>query len=57
MNIFEYAKTTDADYMDMNTGFIYQVQDYNRAKKLGLSINFIEVYDSEGNYIGNVKEA
>lgn len=57
MDIFEYAETTDADYMDMNNGYIYKVQEYNRARKIGLPVNVIEVYDSEGNYIGNVKKA
>ena len=57
MDIFEYAKSTDADYMDMNNGYIYRVQDYNRDKRLGVDTNVIEVCDFEGNYIGVVKEA
>lgn len=57
MDIFKYAETNDADYMDMNTGYIYKVQDYNRDKRLGVNTNVIEVCDFEGNYIGVVKEA
>ena len=56
MNIFEQAKEFDADYLDANTGYIYRIQDYNRAKKLGLPVIGISVYDLDGNFIGIVKE-
>ena len=56
MNIFEQAKEFDADYLDANTGYIYRIQDYNRAKKLGLPAIGISVYDLDGNFIGIVKE-
>jgi hypothetical protein len=57
MDIYKQAKEMDADYMDVNTGYIYKIQDYNKAKKLGLPTAGIEVYDSEGNFIGIAKEA
>jgi hypothetical protein len=57
MNIYDYAKKNDADYMDMNTGYIYRVQDYNRAIKFGLPTDGIYVTDSDGNLIGIAKEA
>lgn len=57
MDIFEQAKKFDADYLDMHTGYIYKIQAYNRAKRLGLPTPGIEVYDSDGNFIGIVREA
>jgi hypothetical protein len=57
MDIFEQANQMDADYLDQNTGYIYQIQDYNKAKKLGLPTEGIHVYDTTGKYIGCVKEA
>ena len=56
MDIFEQAKKMDVDYLDHNTGYIYQIQDYNKAKKLGLPTEGIHVYDTSGNYIGIVRE-
>lgn len=52
MDIYEYAKEYNADYYEPSTGYVYKVQDYNRAIKLGLPTNGIEVYDSFGNFIG-----
>jgi len=56
MDIFKYAQEYDADYMDMHTGYIYHVQEYNRAKKFGLPTIGIRVSDDEGNNIGYVRE-
>jgi len=56
MDIFEYARECDADYMDMHTGYIYHVQEYNRSKKFGLPTIGIRVSDDEGNHIGYVRE-
>lgn len=52
MDIYEYAETTNADYYDFSTGYIYKVQDYNKAKKLGLPTPGIEVVDIFGNHVG-----
>ena len=43
MDIFKYAKEYDADYYDMSKGYIYHVQEYNRAKRLGLPTEGIKV--------------
>lgn len=56
MDIYKKAKEMDADYMDMNTGYIYKIQDYNRAKRMGLPTPGIAVYDSDGNFIGIARE-
>ena len=55
MDIFKYAKEYDADYYEARTGYIYKVQDYNRALRFGLPTNGIEVYDTLGNFIGVVR--
>ena len=54
MNIFEYAEEFDADYYDPAKCVIYKVQDYNRNKKLGLSVDRIEVVDLDGNTVGYI---
>ena len=56
MDIFEYAKKTDADYYDFHTGYIYHVQSYNRAKRFGLPTEGIIVSDISGTVIGIVRE-
>ena len=60
MDIFELAKTYgEADYFDMNTGNIYLIAEYNRAKRFGLPNVFggIRVADSvTGKIIGVVRE-
>ena len=59
MDIFEQARTMDADYLDMATGYIYHIQQYNRCKKLGLPNLYggILVTDScTGEIIGVVRE-
>lgn len=56
MDIYEYAKKYDADYMDMSTGYIYKVQAYNHDKKMGLPTPGIPVVDSTGNLIGYAKK-
>lgn len=50
-DIYEYAKEYDADYLDNHTGYIYLVQEYNRAIKLGLPAIGIRVLDSTTNTI------
>ena len=35
-DIYKYAETYDADYYDPSTGYIYLVQEYNRALRFGL---------------------
>lgn len=57
MDIYERAKEIDADYMDWSTGNIYGIQEYNRAKRLGLPTKGISVYDCDWNFIGIAKEA
>lgn len=51
MDIYEYAKEFNADYIDSN-GNVYKVQDYNNAIKNGLPAEGIKVFDWLGNYIG-----
>lgn len=54
MDIFEYAKTHDADYYDFHTGYIYHVSDYNRAVRFGLPTEGIVVSEN-GKIIGVVR--
>ena len=54
MDIFEYAKTNNGDYYDFHTGYIYHVQDYNRALKLGLPTDGILV-TCDGMLVGIVR--
>ena len=56
MDIFKYAKEFNADYYEQATGYIYKVQAYNRALKLELPTEGIEVYDTFGNFIGIVRK-
>lgn len=46
MDIYEQAEKMDADYYDFHTGYIYGIQEYNRAKKFGLPTPGIKVYDN-----------
>ena len=50
MNIYSFAKSIDyaADYIDMNTGYIYDIQEYGRAKKLGLPTPGSMMFDKDG---------
>ncbi len=52
MDIYKYAEQYDADYFDMHTGNTYAIQEYNRARKLGLPTEGIKVYDWQGNLLG-----
>lgn len=56
MDIFKQAAEMDADYYDFHTGNTYLIQEYNRAKRLGLPTLGIRVVDPEGNIIGIVRE-
>jgi hypothetical protein len=60
MDIFELAKTYgEADYLDVYTGNIYLIGEYNRAKRFGLPNVYggIRVADSvTGAIIGVVRE-
>jgi hypothetical protein len=56
VDIFKQAEEANADYLDTQAGLIFKIQDYNRAKKLGLPTAGIEVCDLEGNYVGIVLE-
>ena len=55
MDIFEYAKQFNADYMDMYTGIIYHIQDYNHAKRMGIPNLGIRV-SQDGNTLGYIRE-
>ena len=55
MDIFEYAKTMNADYYDFHTGYIYHVQEYNRSKSFGFPVKKIRV-SLDGETIGYVSE-
>lgn len=56
MDIYEQAKKFDADYYDQQTGYIYQIQAYNRALKFGLLTPGIGVTDFNGNFIGYARK-
>lgn len=56
MDIYEYAKTNDADYYDCRCDVIFRVQAFNHAVKSGLPTRGIEVYSPEGRYLGVVKK-
>lgn len=56
MDIFEYAREYNADYYEASTGYIYMVQAYNRALRLGLPTAGIEVHDGFGLLVGVVCE-
>ena len=55
MDIFDYAKQFNADYMDMYTGTIYHIQDYNNAKRMGMPNLGIRV-SQDGNTLGYIRE-
>ena len=52
MDIYEQAEKFNADYYDPYTGNRYAIQEYNRARKLGLPTEGIKVYDWQGNLLG-----
>jgi hypothetical protein len=60
MDIYEYAESINyrSDYMDMNTGYIYCIQEYGRAIKFGLPqlLPGIRVIDSQGNVLGYARK-
>lgn len=58
MDIFEQARLfPNADYYDFHTGLIYHIQEYTKAKKMGLPTNGIRISSaSDGETIGYVKE-
>ena len=56
MDIYEYAKEYNADYYDQHTGYIYHVQNYNNQIKMGLPTPGIEVFDTDGNFIGYARK-
>ena len=51
MDIYEQAKTMNADYYDMATGYIYRIQEYNNELKSNPGAR-IKVVDLDGNLIG-----
>lgn len=53
MDIYEWAKENNADYMDMRTGMIYQVQDYNRRLREGEKDARIMVRNISGDLCGH----
>ena len=54
-DIYQWAKDYNycADYMDPRNGNIYKVQQYGKDLKADPNAK-IAVYDSYGNYLGNV---
>jgi len=42
-DIYEYADECNADYFHIQTGYIYHIQEYNRARKFGLPTPGIRV--------------
>ena len=55
MDIYKKAEECDADYYDFSTGNIYLIQEYNRAKRLGLPTPGIRVRMPDGT-IGIVRK-
>ena len=57
MDIYERAEKLDADYLDMNTGLIYKIQEYNKIKRLFGIDGQIKVVDSTtGELVGYAKK-
>lgn len=59
MDIWAYARRIDfeADYYDPHTGYIYHLQEYGKARKLGLPAPYDGIRVSEnGVTIGVVHE-
>ena len=59
MDIWNFARSVDfgADYLDPNTGYIYHIMEYGRAKKFGLPDVYGGIRVSEnGVTIGVVRE-
>lgn len=54
-DIYKYTEEFDADYYDMHTGYIYLVQEYNRARKFGLPVHGIRIIDN-GQVIGYARK-
>lgn len=56
--IFDWAEEYSyaSDYMDIRTGYIYHVQEYGRAIKLGLPTAGIRVTDFDGNFVCDVEK-
>ena len=57
MDIYKQAEQMDADYMDPNTGYIYQIQEYNRMKKIFGIDGQIRVTNSKGKTIGYARKS
>ena len=55
MDIYEYAETHNADYLDQHTGYIYKVQEYRNYEDVGLPNPGIRVTNSYGKTIGYAK--
>ena len=51
-DVYAQAASMNADYMDMNSGRVYLIQDYNRAKSFGLPTPGIFVREWDGTIIG-----
>lgn len=52
MDIYQQADAMDADYYDMETGNIFLIQEYNRARRFGLPTPGIRVISPDGEFIG-----
>jgi len=54
MDIYKYAADINysADYMDMQSGNVYLIQEYGHALKLGLPTPGIKIKDYKGEVIG-----
>lgn len=56
MDIYKYAESVNwnADYYEMKTGYTYGIQEAGRARKFFGVEAPIKIYNSEGQYIGDV---
>jgi len=52
MDIYSWAEENNADYLDLRTGLIYKVQEYNKIKKIDPDA-VIEVRDMNGYHAGH----
>lgn len=55
---FKECLEIGVDFMDMNTGNIFKIEEHERALKLGLLVDGIKVIDPiDGSLVGIVEES
>jgi hypothetical protein len=51
-DIFKYAETHSNDYFDMKTGNTFLVNEYVKARDMGVKVNGIRVINLHGETVG-----